>query len=40
MTTYYVSTTGSDNGSGTQTSPWATINHALEASYRQFLVMA
>jgi parallel beta-helix repeat protein len=34
MTTYYVSTTGSDNGSGTQTSPWATINHALEASLK------
>lgn len=32
MTTYYVSTTGSDNGAGSATSPWATINHALEAN--------
>ena len=34
MTTYYVSTTGSDNGTGTQTSPWQTINHALQASLK------
>ena len=34
MTTYYVSTTGSDNGTGTQSSPWQTINHALEASLK------
>ena len=34
MTTYYVSTTGADNGSGTQTSPWATINHALASNLK------
>ena len=34
MTTYYVSTTGTDNGSGTQTSPWATINHALASNLK------
>jgi len=34
MTTYYVSTTGNDNGSGTQSSPWHTINHALQSSLK------
>ena len=34
MTTYYVSTTGSDNGSGSTTSPWQTINHALQSSLK------
>jgi serralysin len=34
MTTYYVSTTGTDNGSGTQTTPWATINHALASNLK------
>ena len=34
LTTYYASTTDSDNGAGTQTSPWASINHALEANLK------
>ena len=34
MTTYYVSTTGSNNGTGTQASPWQTINHAQQASLK------
>ena len=34
MTTYYVSTNGSDSGKGTSGSPWKTINKAMKANLK------
>ncbi|WP_374301818.1 DUF4082 domain-containing protein [Paracoccus sp. (in: a-proteobacteria)] len=34
MTTYYVSTTGSDGSNGSAGSPWRTISHAMNASLK------
>ncbi len=31
MTTYYVSTTGSDSANGNSDSPWRTISHAMDS---------
>ena len=33
MTTFYVSTTGSDQGDGSAASPWKTINHAMNREF-------
>ena len=33
MTTYYVSKDGSDSGNGSASSPWKTINHAMNRSF-------
>ena len=32
LCTYYVATNGSDDGSGTETSPWRTIQKSVEAA--------
>ncbi|WP_210529339.1 choice-of-anchor Q domain-containing protein [Rubellimicrobium arenae] len=34
MTTYYVSTTGSNSGTGTSTSPWRSINFAMQSNLK------
>ena len=34
MTTYYVSTNGSDSGKGTSGSPWKTISKAMKANLK------